>query len=438
MYTRQPDDEQPAERIEQLVVNLVNELGSLGERSFDVVKNVARSLGLNRVAESQVIVGGTNGKGTTVSYLQQLLTQSGYRVGTTTSPHVSSYLERIAIDGKPVSAGECMTAVDYVKTKMQDIPLTYFDITTLTAFRIFEQQNVDVLIAEVGLGGRLDCANVLDSDLSVVTNVGLDHQDRLGDTIELISREKLGIARSNIPLLFGGSQCNQTVDEVAQKIGAPLLRRYGNFGISTMGDAFYTKSGKQYGCELPRGSCIDEDGLTLALQSVALLKRDVEISRLDLANLRRPPGRTEHISYCGRTWILDIAHNAAATYYLRRTLATGGVHECVGLFGCFKDKDIEAIGREMQRKETSGPMAAFKKLVIVPTSGNRGSSAAETATRLRLSCSSEIDITESIDDAIHTAIPNHPSLPVVVFGSVEIVSKVRSFLKENNPIGVAS
>ena len=144
-----------------------------------------------------ITIAGTNGKGSTVSFIDSIYRQSKFKIGRSTSPHLLKYNERYAIDGVDVSDEVIIKAFEQIETQRHDITLTYFEFSTLAALIIFAEANIDLAILEVGLGGRLDSVNVVDSDVSVITNVAIDHTDYLGDTREKIGREKAGVMRTS-------------------------------------------------------------------------------------------------------------------------------------------------------------------------------------------------------------------------------------------------
>ena len=175
-------------------------------------------LGLDRVAtvwqryQSQrtetsnpkiITVAGTNGKGSCIASMQAVLMAHGYTVGTFTSPHFLVYNERICLSGVPASDQLIVSAFESIEAMRADISLSYFEFNTLAALIIFDRHQLDYLLLEVGLGGRLDATNIIDCDIAVVTSIDLDHQQWLGETREEIAREKLGIARANRPLIIG-------------------------------------------------------------------------------------------------------------------------------------------------------------------------------------------------------------------------------------------
>lgn len=177
------------------------------ELGLDRVKVVSEMLGqqaaLNATGVPIIMVAGTNGKGSVVAYLSNMLDRAGYKVGTYTSPHLIHFNERVRINGVSAPDEALIAAFEQVEAARQaaDISLTYFEFTTLAAIQTFLRAGVDALVLEVGLGGRLDAVNLYEPDVSVVTGVALDHQDFLGDTREAIALEKIGIARSGKPIV---------------------------------------------------------------------------------------------------------------------------------------------------------------------------------------------------------------------------------------------
>ena len=169
-----------------------------------------------------ITVAGTNGKGSTVSFIDSIYRQSKYKIGRSTSPHLLKYNERYAIDGEEVSDETIIKAFELIETKRQEVTLTYFEFSTLAALIIFAEAKIDLAILEVGLGGRLDSVNVVDNDISVITNIAIDHTDYLGDTREAIGREKAGIMRTSRPCICGDQDPPHSLLSYAKEIGAPI------------------------------------------------------------------------------------------------------------------------------------------------------------------------------------------------------------------------
>lgn len=169
-----------------------------------------------------ITVGGTNGKGSTCAMLERILLSAGYRVGLYTSPHLLVYNERVRINGEPAPDAALCAAFSRVEAARGETPLTYFEFGTLAAWQAFAAAGVDVVILEVGLGGRLDAVNAFDADCAVVASIDLDHMDYLGETREAIGFEKAGIFRARRPAIVGDAQPPQRLLDHAAAIGADL------------------------------------------------------------------------------------------------------------------------------------------------------------------------------------------------------------------------
>ena len=204
------------ERLEQLHPSAIDlGLSRCGE--------VARRLDLLETPATTVTVAGTNGKGSTVAVMEAVLCASGQRVGAFTSPHLIRYNERIRIDGQEASDELIVEAFRAIEQARAEISLTYFEFNTLAALWIFKKLEVTFQLLEVGLGGRLDAVNIIDSDVAVITAVGLDHQEWLGDDIETIAVEKAGIARRGRPCIVADAGAPASVYAELQRCGAKTI-----------------------------------------------------------------------------------------------------------------------------------------------------------------------------------------------------------------------
>lgn len=183
-------------------------------------REVARRLGLGRPAKRVVTVTGTNGKGSTCALLAELLREQGLSVGVYSSPHLLRYNERVRIDGIEAGDAQLCDAFSAVEAARGEISLTYFEMGTLAAFWLFERAGLDFAVLEVGLGGRLDAVNLIDADLALITSIGLDHADWLGDTRESVAFEKAGILRAGKPALCGDLDPPQPLLEQVAALGA--------------------------------------------------------------------------------------------------------------------------------------------------------------------------------------------------------------------------
>jgi len=188
------------------------------------IEHVARTLDLLKPAPFVFTVAGTNGKGTTCRTLETLLMAAGYRVGVYSSPHLLRYTERVRVQGDELPEAAHTASFAAIEAGRGDTSLTYFEFSTLSALQLFKQAALDVVILEVGLGGRLDATNIVDADVAVITSIALDHTDWLGPDRESIGREKAGVFRAGKPAVVGESDMPHTIAQVAQEKSAQLLQ----------------------------------------------------------------------------------------------------------------------------------------------------------------------------------------------------------------------
>jgi dihydrofolate synthase / folylpolyglutamate synthase len=304
-----------------------------------------------------VTVTGTNGKGSTCAMLESILESAGFSVGLYTSPHLLAYNERVRIDRRDATDAELITAFDAVEdarvatrgTDGAPVTLTYFEFGTLAALWLFARANLDVLVLEVGLGGRLDAVNVVDPDVAVLTSVAIDHVDYLGPTREDIGREKAGIFRAGRPAVCADPAPPASVVAVAEAVGAQLLVMGRDYG--------YVNEGRQWRFRGPRG---ERFGLPVpALRGAYQLANAATVlAVLDLLHARLPVnagavrdgllavtlrGRFQVLP--GRpVTVLDVAHNPHAAHALADALSDMGYFpETHAVLGMLADKDVDGV-----------------------------------------------------------------------------------------------
>ncbi|MFI4955433.1 MAG: bifunctional folylpolyglutamate synthase/dihydrofolate synthase, partial [Gammaproteobacteria bacterium] len=232
------------------------------------VKKVADKLNIQHPATKVVTVTGTNGKGSCVAALAAIYQQAGYRVGAYSSPHLWHFTERILINGIPVAEKDLCAQFIKIEQARENISLTYFEFTTLAALLIFQQQNLDLVILEVGMGGRLDAVNIIDPDIAVITTVDLDHQAWLGETCEKIGYEKAGIMRTGIPVVCGREMPN-SVYQTAQTQDVRMYVLGKNFDVKIVNtQEFFWQANEKILINLPRNHLL-VDNLALSLMVVA-------------------------------------------------------------------------------------------------------------------------------------------------------------------------
>jgi dihydrofolate synthase / folylpolyglutamate synthase len=318
------------------------------DMGLERVAAVAETLGI-QFEVPVFTVAGTNGKGSCVALLTSILTAAGLRCGSYTSPHLLRYNERVCLDGKLVSDAALCRAFTAIEKARGDIPLTYFEYGTLAALLIFQQADLDVVILEVGLGGRLDAVNIVDPDVAIISSVDIDHQQWLGNTREQIGREKAGIFRSHRPGIMGDPASLMSVTDSADQCGAVLLQRDRDFGYEASGEYWHWWGNSREGERLEYRDLITP---TLMLDNAASVLQALMSSPLtiDLSAIQRGleavtlAGRGESYDYCQRTLRLNVAHNPAALTAMLATLPKrSGQQKRWAIFSVLADKAVEEM-----------------------------------------------------------------------------------------------
>ena len=402
----------------------------LHPRSIDLdlkrVRSVADRLGLRTPGCPVITVGGTNGKGSCVAFLESLLAAAEYRVGTFTSPHLVRYNERIRLAGREATDGELIGAFGRIDEARGDTSLTFFEFNALAALCLFQQERFDALVLEVGLGGRLDAVNIVDPDVAVLTSVGLDHCNWLGTTLEAIGREKAGIFRAGRPAVLGSRDMPKSVYESARTLGAALRVPGFDYGYALDGALWHWQGREQSLTNLPLPSLAGRQQVANAATALAAL---AELrARLPLASdqvatgLRqaRLHGRFE-IVHGNPEWILDVAHNAAAAEVLAQGLRDhprGG--RTLAIVGILADKDAAGVVRPLQPEVDTW--------IATSLAGARGATAAELKQRVGEGAQGwqeAASVTEACELAMNLAAPADR---IVVVGSFHTVGPAIEWL----------
>lgn len=280
------------------------------------VAAVAEKLQLNRIASQQVIVAGTNGKGSTVAAYEHWLTRQGFSVGCYTSPHLLKYNERIRFNGEMAGDADLCEAFEAVDQARGDIKLTYFEFGTLAALWLINRWHPDFAILEVGLGGRLDAVNVIDADLVHLTPIGLDHQAWLGDDRESIGFEKAGVLRESIPVIVGDTDPPQSVLQQINKLHCKALLLGRDYWISEpdRGDFIWHKDSWRLPLHSPLPGLHQVQNLAAVVAGLDVL---LDLSRIAEQDIResfnglRLPGRFQPLMEQPRLFV-DVGHNEDA------------------------------------------------------------------------------------------------------------------------------
>ena len=397
------------------------------DMSLERVREVAHRLGI--AFECPVfMVGGTNGKGSTCAMIESILRAAGYRVGLYTSPHLLRFNERVRIDGAEANDAALIEQMAAVEQARAGIALTYFEFTTLAILRLLMQAQLDAVVLEIGLGGRLDAVNIVDADVSIVTSVDLDHMDYLGPTREHIGFEKAHIYRPGRPAICSDPQPPASLLQVAAQIGADLLLFGRDFNYAGLD---YGKGLQQwaYGGRQQRRASLPYPALRGANQllnaSGALAALETLADRLPISQQAVRTGLLT-VEIAGRfqvlpgqpTVVLDVAHNPHAAAVLAQNLDSQGFFpQTHAVFGMLADKDAVGVIRRVRDR--------IDRWHVGPTPGLRGMSAEQLAGLLRAEGVTSVAEYASLDEAYRAA---HGAVQadarIIVFGSFSTVAEV--------------
>jgi len=390
-------------------------------------------LGLERVAEVWkrlhpgafkpfvITVAGTNGKGSCVAYLDAILRHAGYRTGSYTSPHLVRYNERIRVDGSAVNDGAICAAFERIEACRESVSLTYFEFGTLAALDIFSREAVDVAILEVGLGGRLDAVNLLDADAVLVTSIGLDHTEWLGDDLNAIAREKAGVLRKGQPAVFAEPVVPAGFLESANATGACVAYAGKDYSYAYQPDGWYWQMGDK-ALELPFPRMSGDYQLQNAAAVVTLLQlvqdRLPVTPKAISAGLHETavPARFQQVRSHPSVYV-DVAHNAEAAIALAGNLSTlterGRDH---AIFSMYVDKPVTEVVRAL------APIVDVWHLYALKSSRALDIESLESAVKLA-DHAAKIIVHQGLGEAIRIVNDCDPLETVVIFGSFEVAGE---------------
>ncbi|MDD1618459.1 MAG: bifunctional tetrahydrofolate synthase/dihydrofolate synthase [Methylococcaceae bacterium] len=296
-----------------------------------------------------ITVAGTNGKGSCIAYLEAIYRAQGYRVGAYSSPHILKYNERIKIDGKPVSDELICEAFARIESVRCNTSLSYFEFGTLAALDIFWRSGLDIQLLEVGLGGRLDAVNIIDPNVSLITSIGIDHIDWLGETREAIGQEKAGIFRAKTPAIIGDCDPPESLLQSAIDKDARLYCINKDFGYKKQTTTWDWFAGDRHISQLPEPGLKGEHqyrNASSVILAVEVLAKSLPVSdmaiRIGLKNIQLL-GRFQLIDDKIPV-LIDVGHNPEAVKtlvdYLNMTFPDKRIH---AVFSMMKDKDIAGV-----------------------------------------------------------------------------------------------
>ena len=370
---------------------------------LDRVKIVYDKLFPNGVPFKVITIGGTNGKGSTIAFIDSIYKQSKYKIGRSTSPHILKYNERFAIDGKEVSDTSIISAFELIEQKRDDITLTYFEFSTLATLIIFAEARVDLALLEVGLGGRLDSVNVVDCNVSIITNIAIDHIEYLGDTREAIGHEKAGIMRNSIHCICGDQDPPLSLLNYAKEIDAPLT---------------LIKEG--YQGEIGLEGAHQRINASVAIKAIEKLNYLFPITNnMIVEGIKKAQiaARFQKIIIGDKTVILDVAHNPAAVETLVSTLLESPI-ETVAIFSALADKNID----DMIKLSSN----SIKQWFLVPLSSER--SIQLDALNDKFADSQTTTVCTNMKSAINETLGLKNIKRIVIFGSFYTIADASKIL----------
>ncbi|NCT72457.1 MAG: bifunctional folylpolyglutamate synthase/dihydrofolate synthase [Xanthomonadaceae bacterium] len=436
------------------------------DMGLDRVREVAERLSLGKPSTRVITVGGTNGKGSTVAFIEAIARATGWKVGAYTSPHLLRYNERVRIDGVEVDDASLVDAFEAVEAarlsssplgsgvgvrvgrsvRVSDsdatpslpnpplegegsgLPLTYFEFGTLAALWLFERAGLDLAVLEIGLGGRLDAVNIVDPDVAVITTVDIDHTDWLGNDRETIGTEKAGIARAWKPLVLGEVDSPSSVLRHAYAIGANALRLGSDFFHEPIDNQRWRWREVGAELELPAPALSAPSQRANAATAIAALRalpgepvRDEAFAE-GVASAALP-GRLQRLERDGVEVVLDVGHNPQAARELAAWLQA---HPIAGatrvVFAALADKDVRSVVDAF----ASAPLPWF---LAGLSSGPRSQTAEQLAARLDDTIAVVASLHDDVDDALRAALAASAAGDrVLVFGSFHTVADAMRIL----------
>ncbi len=388
-------------------------------------------------------IGGTNGKGSVCRMLESIYQTAGYKVGLYTSPHLQNVNERVRVGGQDISDEDLSRLLHDTQEKsalwaMQeglatDAPLTYFEMMTAVAIQYFEEQSVDVVILEVGLGGRLDATNVLNTSASCIVSIGLDHTDVLGSDLVSIATEKAGIIKPNQSVVFGtmDDSASRVLRYIANERGAHIHQLGQGFYFSDTADGFHfqTDNFRLEGVQVGLEGEHQRHNAALALQLVHTQQGHKPVMVSDMLrglSKVQHPGRLE---WMGRALLLDAAHNPAGAEKLSQyiqTIRASDSRPVTLLLGCSAEKDIRSIAVILS--------ACVDRIFATHCSHPRAKMSTDIVKELRLD--SPIFDMGSIEEALQHC--RWGEELVVVAGSIFLVGAVKTLLNDSAELPTTS
>ncbi len=388
-----------------------------------------------------ITVAGTNGKGSSVAMLESVYRHAGYKTGTFTSPHLVDYNERICIEGQPIDDASLLAGFEMVEAKRGETPLTYFEFGTVLALYCLVKAQVDILILEVGLGGRLDSTNIVRNDVALITSISVDHASWLGNTREVIATEKAGIIKANGLAVCSDINRPITIDQVAQAKSATLLAvsrdfnytsgKHGQFDWSMNGDStpeiiFTNLKTNLVGQHQNQNASGVIAVVQLLQDKLPVVEASIRLGLSSVAIL----GRQQWVAGAPNL-LLDVSHNQDSIEQLVHTIKQRSFESArvLAVFGALEDKDISAAVQQL--------IPVVHQWHLCSIAGERGQTAKQLhdslVTDLELSAEApmlDASLNSSPIEAYQWALSNAKSEDtVLIFGSFHVVGDIIAHLR---------
>lgn len=396
------------------------------DMGLERVRNVAQAMGLGQPGTHTIVVGGTNGKGSTVAFIEAIARAAGCKVGAYTSPHLLRYNERVRIDGQDVSDDALTAAFQAIEAARGSTTLTYFEYGTLAALKLFGDAGLDLAVLEVGLGGRLDAVNIVDADVAVITTVDIDHSDWLGEDREAIGVEKAGIIRGWKPVILGETDPPSSVLARAYLLGANAIRGGSDFFVDVIDAQTWCWRDVGFRIELPTPALRGPIQLRNAASAIAALRTlDMPLSRTAIAEgvaAARIRGRLQGVDRGGVEVLVDVGHNPQAARELAAALKAAPVSgRTVAVFAALQDKDAVGVVQAMAGQVDAWHLAGLD--------GARAQSAQALQARLQDTAAASARRHATVADALVAAVADAAAGDrVLAFGSFHTAAQALQWL----------
>jgi dihydrofolate synthase/folylpolyglutamate synthase len=422
----------------QTIHYLYNKLplyGSIGIKAYKADLNntiaLCEHLGNPQNKIKKIHVAGTNGKGSTSHMLAAVFQECGYKTGLYTSPHLKDFRERIKLNGEMIPEDFIIDFVDRIKTFSEEISPSFFELTFVMALEYFKQQRVDIAIIETGLGGRLDSTNIITPEIAVITNIGFDHMDILGDTIERIAVEKAGIIKQQIPVVIGETSPETKIifQEKAKEKNAPIFfaeEKYEIISATSINETLQIEmlhngntQSKIYFLDLT--GLYQAKNLRTFLTTLDVLKNKYPLKE---ENIKNALSHVKNITGLHGRWeviqrnplvVLDVAHNVDGIQQLINQIKNTSYKKLHIVFGMVKDKEIEKVLELLPKNATY----YFTKAQIPRALPEKD--LLQRAQKLSLKGSSYDEVNRALKAAMHKASEEDM---IIVCGSVFVVGEV--------------